>query len=142
MARYDKSNPYNSTFRIDVAADYPADHLNKLYGVGIDANGKMVFGAGPDGIVGVCVVTQKDGRVGPLREVPRVDVMTSGEITDFGPTAGVPGTDFGVAGKAYYSDAAGVISATWASGSTFVGHTVEPDRLIVRVNPIPAAAGL
>jgi hypothetical protein len=144
MARYDKSNPINSTFRGSVAVDYPDADLGKIFGVGIDANGKVVKGAGPDGIIGVLVVTEKPGVVGPLRDVARVDVMTSGEVTDFGPSDGshVPGVDFGVAGKAYYSDAAGVITATWATGSTYVGTTVEPDRLIVRVNPLPAAAAL
>lgn len=142
MARYDKYDPVANGFRADVAADYPDANLNKVYGVGLDASGKVIIGAGADGLVGVLVVTQKPGRVGPLKEVPRVDIMTHGEITDFGPTAGVPGTDFGVAGTAYYSNAAGVISSTWASGSWYVGTTVEPDRLHVNFNPVPAAAAL
>ncbi|QHB37433.1 hypothetical protein SEA_LEOPARD_26 [Mycobacterium phage Leopard] len=142
MARFDKSNPINSTFRAHVAANYPDADLGKIFGCGLDAAGKVVKGAGIDGVVGVLIVTEKPGVVGPLRDVSRVDVMTSGEVTDFGPTAGTPGTDFGEAGKAYYSDAAGNITATWAEGSVYVGHCVEPDRLIVRVNPIPAAAGL
>lgn len=142
MARIDKSNPINSTFRAHVAVDYPDADLGKLFGAGLDATGKVIKGAGPDGIVGVMVQTEKPGVVGPLRDVSRIDVMTSGEVTDFGPTAGVPGTDFGVAGTAYYSNAAGVISATWAAGSWYVGHTVEPDRLNVLVNRIPAAAAL
>lgn len=142
MARIDKSNPINSTFRAHVAVDYPDADLGKLFGCGLDATGKVIKGAGPDGIVGVMVQTEKPGVVGPLRDVSRIDVMTSGEVTDFGPTAGVPGTDYGVAGTAYYSNAAGVISATWAAGSWYVGHTVEPDRLNVLVNRIPAAAAL
>jgi hypothetical protein len=142
MARYDQSDPINSTFRVDIAANYPDANLGKLYGVGLDSSGKLIIGAGQDGICGVLVLNQKPGRVGPLREVPRVDVMFSGEITDFGPTAGVPGTDFGVAGTAYYSDAAGNITSTWAAGSWFVGRTVEPDRLIVNVSPGPLAAAL
>lgn len=142
MARYDQSDPINSTFRVDIAADFPDASLGKILGVGLDSSGHLVVGAGQDGICGVLVLNQKPGRVGPLREVPRVDVMYSGEVTDFGPTAGVPGTDFGVAGTAYYSDAAGNITATWASGSWFVGRTVEPDRLIVNVSAGPIAAAL
>lgn len=142
MARFDQSDPINSTFRVDIAADYPDANLGKLYGVGLDSSGKLIVGAGQDGICGVLVLNQKPGRVGPLREVQRVDVMFCGEITDFGPTAGVPGTDFGLAGTAYYSDAAGLITATWASGSYFVGRTVEPDRLIVNVSVAPIAAAL
>jgi len=116
--------------------------LGKLYGVGLDATGKVVIGAGVDGIVGVMVITEKPGMVGPLRQVARIDVMKSGEVTDFGPTTGVPGTDFGTAGLAYYAAANGNISSTWASGSTYVGHCVEPDRLIANVIPLPAAASL
>jgi hypothetical protein len=142
MARFDKFDPVANGFRADVAADYPDANLGKLYGVGLDASGKMIIGAGSDGLVGVCVINQKPGRVGPLRQVPRVDIMTHGEVTDFGPTAGVPGTDFGVAGTAYYAAATGVISATWAAGSVYVGTTVEPDRLHVNFHPVPAAATL
>lgn len=144
MARYDQSDPINSTFRADIAADFPDADLGKILGVGLDSAGKVIIGAGPDGICGVLVLTQKPGRVGPLREIPRVDVMFCGEVTDFGPSdAGkVPGTDFGVAGTAYYSDAAGVVTSTWAAGSYYVGRTVEPDRLIVNVSPAPLAAAL
>lgn len=142
MARIDKSDPINSTFRAHIAADFPDANLGKLYGVGLDSAGKVVIGAGVDGIVGVMVLTEKPGMIGPLRQVARIDVMYSGEVTDFGPTTGVPGTDFGAAGHAYYSNAAGVISDVWAAGSTYVGHCVEPDRLIVKVNSIPAAASL
>lgn len=142
MARIDKSNPINSTFRAHVAVNYPDADLGKLFGVGLDSAGKVVKGAGVDGIVGVTVVTEKPGVVGPLRDVSRIDVMYSGEVTDFGPTAGQPGVDFGEAGLAYYCDAAGNISKTWAAGSVYVGHCVEPDRLIVKVNSIPAAASL
>jgi len=142
MARIDKSNPFNSTFRAFIAADFPDANLGKLYGVGLDATGKVVIGAGVDGIVGVMVITEKPGMVGPLRQVARIDVMKSGEVTDFGPTTGVPGTDFGTAGLAFYAAANGNISSTWASGSTYVGHCVEPDRLIVNVIPLPAAASL
>lgn len=144
MARFDKSSPYNSTFRAHVAVNYPDADLGKIFGCGLDANGKVVKGAGVDGIVGVLIVTEKPGVVGPLRDVSRVDVMYSGEVTDFGPSdAGkVPGVDFGEAGLAYYSDAAGIITKTWAAGSTYIGHCVEPDRLIVKVNSVPAAASL
>ena len=142
MARIDKSDPINSTFRAHIAADFPDANLGKLYGVGLDTAGKVVIGAGVDGIVGVMVLTEKPGMVGPLRQVARIDVMYSGEVTDFGPTTGVPGTDFRAAGHAYYAAANGNISDVWAAGSTYVSHCVEPDRLIVKVNSIPAAASL
>ena len=140
MARFDKSDPINSTFRAHVAVNYPDDDLGKLFGVGLDSSGKVVKGAGQTGIIGVTVVTEKPGVVGPLRDVSRIDVMRSGCITDFGPTSGTPGVTFGAAGTKYYSDANGAISATNAAGSVYVGSTVEPDRLEVNVVPIPTPA--
>lgn len=141
MARFDKSDPINSTFRAFVSIDYPDADLGKLFGCGLDANGKFVKGAGHTGVIAVTVLTEKPGVVGPLRDVSRIDLMRSGCITDFGPTAGVPGTDFGVAGTKYFSDASGNITATAAVGSVYVGSTVEPDRLEVAVVPNPLIAG-
>lgn len=142
MARFDKSDPINSTFRAHVAADYPDADLGKLFGCGLDSAGKFVKGAGTTGIIAVTVVTEKPGVVGPLRDVSRIDLMRSGCVTDFGPTAGVPGTDFGVAGTKYFANSTtGVITSTPIVGSVLVGATVEPDRLEVNVIPNPVIAG-
>lgn len=140
MARIDKGDPMASTFRVDVATDFPDDGIGKLYGWGLDSSGKAVIGAGQSGIVGVWVINDKPGRVGPLREVPRIDLMRAGCVTDFGPTSGIPGVNFGNAGTRYYSDASGNISDTEAPGSVYVGTTVEPDRLEVNVNIVPLSA--
>jgi hypothetical protein len=142
MARYDKYDPINGGFRAAIAADFPDDHLGKVYGVGLDSTGKIVFGGGQSGILGLLVVTQKPGRVGPNKEVAILDVMRSGCITDFGPTAGNPGVDFGVAGTKYFANSStGVVSATPAVGSVLVGATVEPDRLEVNVVQNPLITG-
>ena len=62
-----------------------------------------------------------------------VDVMTSGEIVEFGPTAGDPGVDFGDAGTVYFADGStGAVSDSGSAGDVRVGHTVEGTRLIVR----------
>lgn len=142
MARFDKSDPINSTFRASVAVDYPDADLGKLFGCGLDSTGKVVKGGGQTGIIGVMVVNEKPGRVGPLRDVTRIDVMRSGCITDFGPTAGVPGTDFGLAGTKYFANTTtGVVSSTPALGSVLVGATAEADRLEVNIVPNPLIAG-
>jgi hypothetical protein len=133
MARIDKGDPMTSTFRVDVAANFPDASIGKLLGWGLDSSGKAVVGAGASGIVGVWVVNDKPGRVGPLLDVPRIDIMRAGCVTDFGPTAGVPGVNFGVAGTKYYAHADGSIDSTATSG-VYVGTTVEPDRLEVNVN--------
>lgn len=143
MARFDKSDPINSTFRAYVAVDYPDADLGKLFGCSLDSTGKFVKGVGSTGIVAVTVVTEKPGVVGPLRDVSRIDLMRSGCITDFGPSdAGkVPGVDFGVAGTKYYSDVLGIITSTPGPGSVLVGNTVEPDRLEVNLIPSALIAG-
>ena len=71
-----------------------------------------------------------------------MDVMTSGEIVDFGPTDGTPGTDHGDPGTIYYSDGSGDVSDTNADGSLRVGHTVEGQRLIVRCEQTTTAGAV
>lgn len=140
MARYDKYDPIANGFRAHIAADYPDANLGKIYGVGLDSTGKVVIGAGTSGIVGILVVTEKPGVVGPLRQVSRVDIMTHGCVTDFGETADTPGVDFGTAGTQYFSDDEGNITKTapTTAGDKYwvVGTTVEPDRLEVNFNPV------
>lgn len=139
MARYDKVVPKNGVYRATLAADYDPAMVEKIIGIGHDANGRLVKGAGVSGITGVLVLTKA------YRAGSRVDPMTHGEIVEFGPTAGVPGTDFGQPGKVYYSDATGNIivkppvdgttPGAELVGLTRVGHTVEGQRLVVRVEP-------
>lgn len=124
MARYDKYEPYAGGFRAPLAADWSADDLSTAFGVGLNANGQVVKGAGNTGVLGVLVLTKayKAGHI--------VDPMTDGELVEFG----------GTAGTVYYADAAtGVLSTT--NTGTRVGHTVEGARLVVRVAPLaPAGA--
>lgn len=129
MARYDKYDPKNGGYRATLAADFDADNLEKALGVGHDSNGRLVIGKGASGIKGVLVLT-KAHKAGT-----RVDPMTSGEITEFGPSDenSVPGTDFGVAGTNYYAHDDGTITATKGTDGVYVGFTVEAQRLIVRV---------
>jgi hypothetical protein len=114
MARYDKYDPINGGFRAAVAVDFPDGDLGAAWGYGINSAGQCVKGAGQTGVIGVLVVTQKPGRVGPQREITTVDIMQVGCITDFGPSTygNVPGVNFGNAGTNYYSDANGFISAS------------------------------
>lgn len=105
MARYDHTDPKMGTFRCAIAADTNVGDIEKLFGVGHDANGRLVIGAGQTGVVAVWVATKI------FRAGKRVDPMTSGQIVEFGPTAGQPGVDFGRAGTVYYSDTSGNIVA-------------------------------
>jgi len=126
MARYDKYDPYSGGFRAPLAADWAVADYGVPFAVGLDANGRVVKGAGNSGIVAVLVV---DGNVvgGVLRGTAKlagdiVDCMTSGEIVD---CAGL------VAGDAYGGTPTGPLAST--AGLPQVGHTVEAGRLVVRV---------
>lgn len=120
MARYDKYEPYANGFRALIAADFTdPDDFKVPFGVGLNADGLVVLGNGTTGIVGILILTGKK-KAGAV-----VDVMTGGEVVDFG----------GVAGTKYYAAAAdGVINSTSAAGKTLVGFTAEASRLIVRTN--------
>lgn len=139
MARYDKYNGFTGGFRAFLAADWPqgtanpSDPLNPanwnlVVPVCLDANGAVTWGAAAtfDNFVGVCIVS--DNKI--AGDV--VDIMTHGEIVEFndGKLAGV------VAGQDWYADpATGLMTHTAtasAANGFYVGHTVEPDRLIVR----------
>jgi len=114
-------------FRAPLAANFASADLEKVFGVGLNASGQVVKGDGASGIVGVLVLTKAWG-AGSI-----VDVMTSGEIVEFGPTAGDPGVDFGDAGTVYFADGStGAVSDSGSAGDVRVGHTVEGTRLIVR----------
>lgn len=115
-------------------------------GVGLDANGRVVAGAGNTGLMGVLVKRMPVGAVAGSATITPitapgalagdiVDVMTDGEITDVSL----------VAGTAYWADVTtGVLAAGQAggakpgsgtgsgAGSKQVGWTVEATRLVVR----------
>ena len=129
MANYDKYDPKAGGFRAPLNADWSTNDLKKVIGVGLNANGNVVKGAGNSGIVGVLVLTEA------LKAGDIVDVMTAGEIVDFSGTGGP-----GVAGTVYYAATAdGVVNATSATGKSRVGHTVKADRLVVRFGGVVPA---
>lgn len=131
MARYDKYDPKAGGARAPLAANWPAEDVGKLYGVGINSQGQVVKGAGNTGIVGVLTLTKayKAGYV--------ADIMTNGHIVEFGPTDGDPGVDFGDPGTAYYADPdSGEIVAQGDAepGFVYVGFTVHGRFLVVNVS--------
>lgn len=117
MANYDKYDPKAGGFRAPLAADWLDADIKKVFGVGLNASGQVVKGAGNSGFVGVIVLTKA------LDAGDIVDIMTNGEIVDF----------TGVAGTKYFADATtGVVNATSAAGKQLVGWTVQASRLVVR----------
>jgi len=120
MARIDKYQPVAGGFRAPLHAAYTG--AAAPIGVGLNSSGRVVAGPGQTGIIGV-VCAPYDKGAGDI-----IDCMTNGELVEFG----------GVAGTRYYAHATtGVISSTPSIYA--VGHTVEADRLVVRVAPSGAA---
>jgi len=118
MARIDKYDPIAGGFRAPLNAAYTG--ADAPIAVGINGSGRVVVGASSTGIVGV-VCSPVDKAAGDP-----IDVMTAGELVEFG----------GAAGTVYTANTTtGVISNTAKSATqVVVGWTVEADRLIVRVD--------
>lgn len=134
MSRYDKYEPKAGGFRAALAGAWASTEIGKIFGVGLDASGHVVVGAGNSGVVGVLILTSAKA-AGDI-----VDVMTSGEIVE---ATANDGTTALTAGTAYFADpTTGVLEAS-ATGDAFVGFTVEATRLVVRMGdltvPAPAA---
>lgn len=135
MASYDKYDSKISGTRAFLAADWSSSDLRKVIGVGLNASGQIVKGAGNTGILAVLVLSRviKAGR-------EPVDPMKRGEIVEFD-FQGVPSVALGIAaaGTRYAVDnttgAVEALSGATAvgAGKTYIGHTVEKGRLVVTV---------
>lgn len=124
----DKYDPKDGGFRAPMGFATVNTDLRKAWGVGLDANGRIVKGAGNTGIKGVLVLTSNKA-VGDI-----ADVMTDGDMVEF---PGVAGTNYfaqGTDGELVAGTGALTNTAPVAANSVKVGHTVEATRLNVRVN--------
>lgn len=130
MARYDKYDPKDGGFRAKLAGNWAKEDVGLVWAVGLDANGRVVKGAGNTGIVAALVINQ------PMNAGEVVDCMTDGEIVEFALQNGTAAT----AGTRYFGvDATGNFNTT--NTGTPLGFTVEASRLVVRVDRAdPAAA--
>lgn len=120
--RIDKSDPYSGTHRARLAANWLAADVGVIVGVGLDANGRIVKGAGNTGVVGVLVLS----KVRNAGEA--VDILKRGEVV--GGAQVIVGTA-AVAGTSYSISAAGVVTATAAGVRGTLGYTAEIDRFVV-----------
>src|SRR5688572_28142295 len=114
MARIDKYQPTAGGFRAPLNAALTGAAAPK--GVGLNSSGRVVLGAGQTGIVGV-ITSPFDKGAGDI-----IDVMTNGELVEFG----------GAAGTVYTANTTTGVITTGAASATqkVVGFTVEADRLI------------
>lgn len=120
MANIDKYEPLTGGHRAALGVAIATADIRKVLPVGLDANGRVVRGAGTTGIIGVVVVT-KAKNVGDI-----VDVMQDGEIVEMDVNhAGI------TAGTRYYGSAAGAITTT--NTDKPLGWTVGATRLVVRI---------
>lgn len=129
MARFDKYEPKGGGFRAPLAADQDATpggvgDSDAPIAVGLNSDGEVVPGEGNSGVVGVLCLTQSK-RAGDI-----VDVMTDGDVVEFG----------GTAGTAYFGATADGEISTGSTGDVYLGHTVEANRLVVRVETGRSAA--
>ena len=121
MARIDKYQPTAGGFRAPLNAAYTG--AVAPIGVGINSSGRVVVGAGQTGIVGV-ICSPYDKAAGDI-----IDVMTNGELVEFGGAAGTTYTE---------NTNTGVISTGAAPATQVpVGFAGEADRLIVRKSTAP-----
>lgn len=119
MARIDKYDPVDGGFRAPLAANYTG--AAAPIGVSLDGNGRVVAGDGSGkGVKGV-VCLPYDKVAGDI-----VDVMTDGELVEFGGAAGTNYTANTTSGA--------ITNAAASATQVYVGHTVEATRLIVRVS--------
>jgi hypothetical protein len=121
-ARIDKTDSAVGVVRGVLNADVASGSWNKPLGVGINASGKVVLGAGTSGIVGIIIVDSTNYRAGS-----RCDIFKLGEVV-------LTSTDILVAGTNYTANTTtGVITSAAVSASQIqIGYTVEADRLILK----------
>lgn len=130
MARFDKYDPKDGGFRALLANDWQADgDLETVFGMSLNASGHAVAGTdnGNTKLGGVMILT-KVANAGDV-----VDIMTDGEVVEFGGSAG---TDYYVDPRDGTVTTAEAVDTT-GDGATDtstipIGHTVEADRLVVR----------
>lgn len=132
-ARFDKYDPVSGGFRARLAADWLDADVGAVKAVRLDGNGRVVKGSGTTAATPLCRGVIALGKKRLAGEP--VDVMTDGEIVE------VPGL---AAGTIYYTptDATGTLTATPPGAGINmiqIGHTVEADRLVVRVHQVQGA---
>jgi hypothetical protein len=119
--RWDKTDPYD-TIRAPLNVAWLAADIGVIIGVGINASGKLVKGAGNTGCIGVVCLSKVRPAGHPVDIIKRGEAV--GGVNLVAATAALAGTSYSIS-------AAGVITATAAGVRGTLGLTVEADRLIV-----------
>lgn len=127
-ARIDKTESAIGVFRAELAADVNPALYGQVCHVSLNSSGKAVLNAaGTSGVKGLHIPDRTTRKAGSI-----IDVLTNGEIVGFAIWNGTANVA-AVAGTNYYTvPATGVMNVTPTS-NVYVGHTVEADRLVVRM---------
>jgi hypothetical protein len=131
MARYDKYDPISGGFRAPLAAAItaPAD-IGVPRAVGVDANGRVVFGSGVTGVIGILVADQAKA----ANEI--VDVMTAGEIVDLDEANFDPGQKLLGQSAGAVNTTAGGVQVGFTIRDTAITTGVVRSRFVVRVRVV------
>lgn len=121
-ARVDQTVPAVGVVRGVLAATIASGDYDTIIGAGINSSGLVVKGAGQTGVVGIMIPS---GIYNGAEVVAgkAIDIFRLGQVVDCVGLA---------AGTKYYITGAGAITTT-ATGNTYIGYTVEADRLILQV---------
>lgn len=121
MARIDKTDSAVGVVRAALNADIDEANFNEIKCVGLNAQGRIVYGAGQTGVVGVIISDRTVRKAGKI-----ADIFVLGDALE---------VDGLAAGTTYYADpVTGDLTADAGAGAnTRIGFTVEADRLVIRL---------
>lgn len=126
MARFDKVDPKDGSYRAKLGFAVVAADVGKVIPVEINGAGNAVRAAANSVAVrGVICPTSAMPQADPI------DVMTDGEIVDVNARAGITDVTGAVAGAEIKAGAAGTVDAAGTGDS--IGWMVEAWRLVVRL---------
>jgi hypothetical protein len=127
-ARIDKTDSAIGVFRAELAADVDPALYGRVCHVSLNSSGKAVLNAaGNSGVKGVHIPDRTTRKAGQI-----IDILTNGEIVGFEIWNGTA-LAAAAAGTNYYSIPATGVHTTTATSNVYIGHTVEADRLVVRM---------
>lgn len=131
MSRIDKTHSAVGVVRAALNADLDVADYDTVIGVGLNAQGRIVKGAGQTGIIGVINPSKARRKAGQV-----TDIFVLGDAVDMtGLAAGTTYWADGDTGALVAAGVAGAQPATGAgstAGSVKIGFTVEADRLVIR----------
>lgn len=132
MARIDKTESAVGVVRAALNFAIEEADYDTIIGVGLNAQGRIVRGAGNTGIVGVINPSKARTKIGQI-----TDIFVLGDVVDCvglaaGTTYYVDGATGALAAGDAGTGAAPAAGAGSTAGSVRIGFTVEADRLVIR----------